>query len=454
MSETKEPILSATIHTNMDQAPTLPIRWCLNKDTVDMMQEKNIMHPMVLISILKEHPTRGWEDVDRHLVPVDQMMHYVSFNSPGRHKVNISIVTYDGWKDNELSTCKSVLRDKWLDKYEGSREYKNSLVGSSGEPKYIHTLELDPEYEPLSEAYKILERGWPGETIDISVDANLFAPEPPRWLKSWVNWMFPERPVDQCSFRRRFIFAFTVQPFIFLVVSLVLWMIKGFIAFSALFAGHRGINWKAVLFHSYPIKDVVEKQKVCYPPRRTNFYFEDKEGKPYNAIILALATLVYPPFLLILATIVYYANWILSDNMLLWDDSIIWSALQLFGIAFAIVLCGVGLFFAMAAILPQIKGFENWAGIADKIGAKFVHWKKSWEEWREERSERKAKEKHEKEEREKAQALSDKYERLQSEYVCTGEPLEASYEALPKANKTFWLGYKDLKMKICKPFKK
>jgi len=62
----------------------------------------------------------------------------------------------------------------------------------------------------------------------VLVPVEVFAKEPAAWEKAWVNLFFRSRPGDQCDFRKRRLFAYTIQPI--LGVSRSLWfLLFGFV---------------------------------------------------------------------------------------------------------------------------------------------------------------------------------------------------------------------------------
>jgi hypothetical protein len=55
----------------------------------------------------------------------------------------------------------------------------------------------------------------------VEIPDGVFAKEPSAAMNAWVNMGFRDRPDDQCSFRRRAIYAFTIQPLIGFIRSLM-----------------------------------------------------------------------------------------------------------------------------------------------------------------------------------------------------------------------------------------
>lgn len=94
--------------------------------------------------------------------------------------------------------------------------------------------------------------------VTINVPEELFAKEPPRWLSTWVNAFYEsDKPCDECHFRRRFTFAFTIQPF--LVLFLIFFRFLA--AVTLVLSGFAGVNFKPVI---HPLED--DNSDVWFEP--------------------------------------------------------------------------------------------------------------------------------------------------------------------------------------------
>ena len=119
-----------------------------------------------------------------HRFDVVDMLAYVSFEKPGPNRI-IAVVT--------------------------------------SEPLYLMRLQRD-NY-PCASALKF----WAAEMkmpvffsndLDLDVPEDCFAKEPTAFDKAWVNYMVPYALKDECAYRRRRLFAYTVQPIIFAFIML------------------------------------------------------------------------------------------------------------------------------------------------------------------------------------------------------------------------------------------
>ncbi len=94
-------------------------------------------------------------------------------------------------------------------------------------------------------------------SLDVGVPDELFAEKP--FDERWVNALLGSPVVDQCSYRQRRIFAYTLQPIVFLAIGVLfvfiaLWRLA-VIAF-ALSVGLRNIDFKVALNRHARSRDI------------------------------------------------------------------------------------------------------------------------------------------------------------------------------------------------------
>ena len=70
-----------------------------------------------------------------------------------------------------------------------------------------------------------------------------FAPEPFAWEKEWVNHFFNNKSNDQCHFRRRRLFAYTIQP----VLMFLQMQFRLLVTLMALLIGSKNFSLKPLL---------------------------------------------------------------------------------------------------------------------------------------------------------------------------------------------------------------
>lgn len=211
----------------------VPVRWTLTKSEIHELSTRQVERPYVLLIVID---FKGREE--RYLSPVGDLVCYVTFFSSHSTLYGV-IVWHEGASLTRLNavltstTCGSfdtTLFDderKWIDK---------SLAGKG---IGIHML---GRTEPLP----------------VTVPKEAFAKEPPSWIASWVNSMHDDLPRDQCQFRRRAMFAFTIQPIIaaaLLLLALVGFAFKFLYALALLLYGYRAILWHNLVRLDEDIRD-------------------------------------------------------------------------------------------------------------------------------------------------------------------------------------------------------
>ena len=132
--------------------PRIPLRWCVDRLTVDKL--KAIGRPVwLIITVVKD----TYEQC-RKVVPLDAMMEYLTFSSPGKHSIQ-AVVVADPEDEEAGYVKKRVLQSdsRW-------GQYQHRVVNNSGE------LDLSQ-----IEIHSIEDSG----SIEIEISKEFFAPEPP-----------------------------------------------------------------------------------------------------------------------------------------------------------------------------------------------------------------------------------------------------------------------------------
>ncbi len=171
---------------------TIPIEWWLSESIL----EKN-PHYLLIIELdngelIYDESIRG----RRYACKVSDMFYFLQLFSPGRHLLMVAVVNGD-----EKGGKKIV--EQYLHKKFG--HYENSI--SFNEYDY-------PNGDFLAVA-----------VVEFDVPEELFAKRPQtrigKIMWRWVNLFFDKEPKDQCAYRRRKWIAFTIQPPIVLIFSLL-----------------------------------------------------------------------------------------------------------------------------------------------------------------------------------------------------------------------------------------
>ena len=191
----KEDFFELIIDNRNRASPLLQFCWCVNKKGLEFLQTEKVLHPFLLVTVLENKSCfrTGWRDYERQLHPLDRGMGHIEFRYPGEYRVHASIV----W----------ILTKEFKEAYRGLHDIylvKNSFG-------YETKLHDDMTYRPDCIRHDTLPYH---DEIEIMVDKNLFAPEPPKWQKKWVNMFrnWNQRAKNQCEWRKHKAIAFTLQP--------------------------------------------------------------------------------------------------------------------------------------------------------------------------------------------------------------------------------------------------
>lgn len=190
------------------QGANVWVRWCLDAETRKILNKHSERDLRLLLiitggSIYKE---------ERIIVPLENIVQILPVRYPGRNTIFAAIV----WPRGDLRNMEEHL----LHRRRGTfiSDLINYPTDEEGSPVFSDAYEND-----------IIAIS----SLEIDVPREVFAEEPPEWEKKWVNRWYEERPRDQCEYRERRIFAYTLQLFfvaIFLCVTAVIFLIYGFFA--------------------------------------------------------------------------------------------------------------------------------------------------------------------------------------------------------------------------------
>ncbi len=179
------------------QSASLPVRWCISKEVINVLKERKVVNPYILIVTVADG-----REMTRQLVPMEDTMIYVQFAKPGENTIFAHIV----WNaDGEFNS----LWKTYLRRSEG--RYYTDVINSAGEM-------FGDQHGPLRIA-----------SVKVIVPKELFAKEPPEWEQRWVNAYFSQPPRDQCEYRKRRLIAYTLQP-IWFVIRFILGVLLAILA--------------------------------------------------------------------------------------------------------------------------------------------------------------------------------------------------------------------------------
>jgi hypothetical protein len=246
------------------QTGSIPITWCIDKDWL----EHNSNEPLyVLLCTVNTKYQAEW----RGIAKLSDLAAYVTFLSPGENRI-YGFVTNNEYK-----------RDTWL------------LKTDDNFSTWSHSY-FDKKYHVNKQLLLHFNSTAPYNFLDVNIPENCFAPEPSEIEKSWVNFFWRNKAVDQCEFRRRRLFAYTIQPLIFAVVSIAFLIVSLIVSLWYAMIG-RIFNFKH-LRQEISIYNIVEDIQT---DNMIHFLSVKKFGK--------LSWLFIPvPWLLLITTVLYTKN--------------------------------------------------------------------------------------------------------------------------------------------------
>ncbi len=388
------------------QDATIPVRWCLDRNELEKLKEQEVKNPSLLL-VVTTPSGNEWTEVDRYLIPLDQMLAYVQFHKPGKNRILAAVV----WRlDGDVSKLKELFFER-----SSYHRYEKNVLTYNGK-----SFQRDNcQWEFIG-----------GETeLEVVVPKELFAKEPPAWEKWWVNKFFETKPRDQCQYRRRRMIAYTIQPPIVFLVVIFVSICRILAAGALLFLGKRKVDLRPIIHpFLYHNSDV-------WRCTAASVFLRDAEGKRRHWLVTFFSPPVFPAFV---ATLVGVKFIFPSLPLMQWWHYLIGSLATMVGIAVVVYTL-----FAIIFILHSL--FRLIFPVKIKKS-----WVEEWGEWIERQMEKRYAE-----EAEKRRLAEVKKSQLQAELeqllICNGE-FTPSLRALPKKKQTVYLRFQDLKAKVCKPY--
>lgn len=315
-------MLRVTVTTNDIQSGSVPVSWCVTKETLDDIKEVGATDPHILFCIVNP---RGRET--RKLVPLTDLMTFLEFSAPGESTVLATIV----WN---LSSRHSA-RDMYLARECGEW---STTVCSRDNPHEFQT-----DWRKLCDI--------PVEEITCKVAVDLpqgcFAKEPPAWEKKWVNLMWRDKAVDQCDFRKRRMWAYTGQ--IMIGIPVYVFRVLAAVFLTSILC--KGIDYKPL-----------------YAPfdNKTEWIWDDINGTwiPKPEFLWPLHTFVPLVFLVVMG---------IGTFILIGDgEEFTLLGATLFALKWCAILAGIGyaLFTAVGSLVLVLENWVEIKGVARRVGIK------------------------------------------------------------------------------------
>jgi len=371
--------------------PVLPVRWCLGSLETEQLKERRASNIQILLVIAYE----GSSLEDRQLLPIDQMIAYLNFRRPGRHTVFAKIVYGDMAK--RLLFKASSTEYNWRI-FQGYREHTDLL---SDEMFYarmeIRTIEGKAE-------------------LEVAIPHEHFPKEPPAWLMKLANIGFDYPPIDQCSFRRRLLFALPKLFFMSIWAGLKV-ITRAVTALVLVLCLVRDIGFGAIL---HPWRDAYDDVDG-----RDSWFSHDRRGyRRSSKWIYLLHPLIWIGILTALSIVAHYLH------------KSLWKMLATVFLAivkFIILIAGPLVAVVMAILLIVATGVLL-NRHAKKQKRQMEEWKNSDEFRRQEQRKR-----------------EQTYDDLALLLACR-PAITAELSSLPPVRRTLHLKFLDLKRKVCRPY--
>ncbi len=194
----------------------ISVGWCVPPSLLKLLSDSRTKDPQVVICVAPAenyHPKKEY----RKVVPLKDLLAYVEFRASGENNI---------WAFVTSRSAKGA-KNCYLSRTEGA--YDTDILSHDGSEwswgqKNVHDGSEFSQALPVS----------------VLVPSGCFAPEPSELEKTWVNWLFRDKCVDQCAFRRRRLFAYTAQ----LVIFSAMMVLYSLITLGALLFGARNFSWK------------------------------------------------------------------------------------------------------------------------------------------------------------------------------------------------------------------
>lgn len=192
---------------------SIAVSWSIDPQLIKELADKNVADPQVVICVTPVYNYRNQREY-RKVVPLSDLMTYIEFRVPGPNKI---------WAFVSLLE-KREARDQMMKRADG--KFTTDILNWYGDQYSTY------DYQKFGSS-----------PLEVTVPANVFAAEPAQWEKDWVNHLFREKPIDQCHFRKRRLFAYTIQPLIMFFNMLI----RVILYIPALLIGARNLTPKYLL---------------------------------------------------------------------------------------------------------------------------------------------------------------------------------------------------------------
>lgn len=386
-------IVDSTVISN----PTIAVRWCL---PLGLLPEE-AREPRVLIVLTNKE--EWWEK--RMIFPLGQLLTFIPLYWSGKTKIKAFLL----WRSGTIKNLKTERRET-----NGfcARLLENSIGAIVDEQKrLVAEMETPTGVQPKQFRDK----------LTLEVPKEIFAKEPPAWLKRWVGQVFNERAKDQCGFRKRAAFALLAVPILWGIIAPVFSFVKILFALITLGLGFWNIDWREIARPFNSMDDLWRYKSDC--PKQERFLFKRWP------VLFCLMPLYYLADIVILSALaILIFNNILNFELKV-SQGIIWQVLGKVGLVCA------GLTFFIIIVSLIVSGVNRFSNSSKR---------------RQRRQE--ARRQQEQAEQERLTRFWEEQRRDLVGLFCDSADLRPQVAALPPQKQTVSLRFWELKAKVCKPF--
>lgn len=401
------------IETQEIQDASVKIGWCLTKEIMRKLEKMRIDKLYVLLIWGKG----AFCGLQKKIVPYESFQTFITFNRPGRTLIRAFVF----WKskNEESEAAKIFLSDP-------GDLVGNCDNGEGGIFLFRDKVSIGFLYQELSDFEQVRKRDdckmifdLFSDGIEVLVPEGVFAKKP--WDYGWLTLFLKKDLRDQCHARKLRPFAYTIQPFIFILYILFNFLARGAVIFFHLGCGRKGIRYSPLWrIFSEDVSEIGEdlEESVFYVKTGR---VEGEEIKKFP-LWFPLSPLVWLPFLVLF--LCFHHNGLEDVSF--------------------------GLFLAVLMVIPFfILSFSLFSSII--LAYRFLD-KYSEKEHRERRR-KKMELQREKKEQEEKRKIEDYYKPLEG-FSCGGKsPLNFPLSQMPK-KQAIRLIFTGIKRKVCKPFAK
>ena len=208
---------------------TALLSWCVTKEEIDQLRDRNASDPQLLIIIVPTEDYRR-DRQQRQLIPLSNLQGYVMFHAPGKNRIFAFLIT----KGNE-ELLERRGRDDFVFRFL-SEDNPDTFL----KPDIITADEPDEEDIVISPLpYDLLDFGVviAYDSVDAMVPKELFGKPTPEWEVPWLTWMVRDRQIiDECH-RRKIRMLYPFQSAAFLIYYLFRILMFGFMFMFGCFRG-------------------------------------------------------------------------------------------------------------------------------------------------------------------------------------------------------------------------